>query len=669
MKLKSVIIAACSCLCIQAMADGTFFKQFKDNGRIAARLHAVTTQRGMVLSRAGLMAERALPAAAPAGRLRLAPAERNAEEGTLKLDSIIQVNVDGTKLQKQQYVYNDQGKEINRKTSYWNASTQTWDEPYEEYDYEWTDYGYILSQRGVYNGQGVRMDYKYNDKRQGIEQINYELDADGNWVPTSKGEYEYDDNDNIISEYVYAWTGSEWLVATHNTATWDAKKRQTSFESYTWDGSAWVGADKGEYVWFDGPYDPGYVEGSGLDPERMSYKYNYFWIDGAWHNYYIFVNDISETDGRLLGQAEKYYNRKEGKFSGGDDWDGRLSLNNAFTWEGRKTYDEHGAELFSETYRCLPDSSRWVLLGTVDYVWEYDDTGARQGYTNVVNCLYDGQWNKTGEVTNQREYYGYDAENRRVWILQQVADGNGVLKDLFEEKYIYDDKGRHVCTAVWDWDDQGVRKPTSRTEYYYDDDDNIIETISKSGGGGLTPLGAPMTKAPGLTDEDNEGWVNSARWLYTYDRGYMTSKMGYRWQQEQWTTNTGQDWVYDFDNPASEVVVPEGWTDPFKLDAVTDYLADGANGWLTMPREYYWTEFVSTGISDAVADNGSVRIYPRVVESGFNVEAPAGACVRVYSISGSCVVTSTSSWVSVDNLPSGVYIVNVEGYKTKIVKK
>ena len=305
MKLKSVIIAACSCLCIQAMADGTFFRQFKDNGRIAARLHAVTTQRGMVLSRAGLMAERALPAAAPAGRLRLAPAERNAEEGTLKLDSIIQVNVDGTKLQKQQYVYNDQGKEINRKTSYWNASTQTWDEPYEEYDYEWTDYGYILSQRGVYNGQGVRMDYKYNDKRQGIEQINYELDADGNWVPTSKGEYEYDDNDNIISEYVYAWTGSEWLVATHNTATWDAKKRQTSFESYTWDGSAWVGADKGEYVWFDGPYDPGYVEGSGLDPERMSYKYDYFWIDGAWHNYYIFVNDISETDGRLLGQAEK----------------------------------------------------------------------------------------------------------------------------------------------------------------------------------------------------------------------------------------------------------------------------------------------------------------------------------------------------------------------------
>lgn len=147
MKLKSVIIAACSCLCIQAMADGTFFRQFKDNGRIAARLHAVTTQRGMVLSRAGLMAERALPAAAPAGRLRLAPAERNAEEGTLKLDSIIQVNVDGTKLQKQQYVYNDQGKEINRKTSYWNASTQTWDEPYEEYDYEWTDYGYRCEQR------------------------------------------------------------------------------------------------------------------------------------------------------------------------------------------------------------------------------------------------------------------------------------------------------------------------------------------------------------------------------------------------------------------------------------------------------------------------------------------------------------------------------------------
>ena len=84
------------------------------------------------------------------------------------------------------------------------------------------------------------------------------------------------------------------------------------------------------------------------------------------------------------------------------------------------------------------------------------------------------------------------------------ADDTGELKDLFEEKYIYDDMGRHVCTVIWDWDEQGVRKPTSRIENVYDDDDNIIETISKSGGGGLTPLGAPMTKAPGLTDEDNE---------------------------------------------------------------------------------------------------------------------------------------------------------------------
>ena len=84
--------------------------------------------------------------------------------------------------------------------------------------------------------------------------------------------------------------------------------------------------------------------------------------------------------------------------------------------------------------------------------------------------------------------------------------------------------------------------------------------------------------------------------------------------------------------------------------------------------KYHYSDFSTSGISGTVA-GGSVRVYPRVVESGFNVEATAGARVRVYSMSGACVATSDQSWVSVEGLPAGVYVVNVEGHNIKIVKR
>ena len=146
MKLKSLFIIACSCFCVSAVADETEFRQFVANGKITPKICPVNTSHGMLSVKFGSLASRAeAPTAVKPVRAPQYVRERSVDESTLKLDSIIQINVDGTKLQKQQYVYNGQGKEINRKTSYWNASTQTWDDPYEEYDYEWTEYGYILS--------------------------------------------------------------------------------------------------------------------------------------------------------------------------------------------------------------------------------------------------------------------------------------------------------------------------------------------------------------------------------------------------------------------------------------------------------------------------------------------------------------------------------------------
>ena len=56
---------------------------------------------------------------------------------------------------------------------------------------------------------GTRYTFKYNDRGWGTEQVIYSLDEEGNWVESSRGEYEYDDRGNIVNERTYSWDGSQ----------------------------------------------------------------------------------------------------------------------------------------------------------------------------------------------------------------------------------------------------------------------------------------------------------------------------------------------------------------------------------------------------------------------------------------------------------------------------
>ena len=666
MKLKSLLLTAGLCMGAGASAQvGTGGMQ-QISLEIKPRLHAVEhaplqsdrTQRAADISKAAREKGVNVPA-------RVLPALAGTDaDGKLKLDSIVTTNPDGSNASLQEFKYNSKGKETARNYYYWDAATGTWGEPVEQYEYVWNEDGLILSQQAKGYGTGRREEFKYNEQGLGIEQITYQTDADGSWVAVSKGEYVYDDNANIIEETLYSWDGSQWQPTTHNYASWDANKRQTSYTGYTWDGTQWVGAEKYDYVWFDGPFDPEAQYQEGIDTVRMTYKGNFFWIDGKWQQYYFFTNDIAE-DGRLMGQSEHYFDRKSGTWCGGDDWDARLGIYT--TWKSRHTFNDRGNEILVETWKCLPDSAGWVLLGSSPTEWTYDEEGNREGLTKYVNYVYDDEYNKTGESCTQQTWYGYNANNYKTWIVEQTIAADGTIGYLFEEKYGYDNDNNLTYAYVWDWVD-GERKQTSRSLYTYDTDGNMTEAvIMNGGGGGLQPLGSPLRSAA-LDPEDEEGWVNSTRITYEYVNGVLVARRSYKWTNEEWTTNNGQVVEYDFDVPSSDACFPEGWTDPYKINWIEDIYGDGSNGWMATTRNYFYSENTATAIAGATA-TGETGIGVRLSGDMLTITADGDVSVSIYGVGGTLVKTAAEKTVYVGDMPAGIYIVAVNGYKTKIVKK
>ena len=667
MDLRNLLFAAGTCVCMDATAQVTNGFALSMDTKLGPQLHKVefgglmkNPSKSTARDRAALGAVAVRPAAEAQA---YAPREAVGKE---RLDSIVQANPDGSKSSLQYFVYNEAGKETHREISYWNASTNAWDEPTEVYDYEWNDAGLLVNQQGLAYGSGVRYEYKYNDQGLGIEQVNYQLGTDGGWEPVSKGEYVYDDQANIIEETTYAWNGEQWVPSVHNLASWDAKNRQTNYMGYTWDGAQGVGSERYEYVWFDGPIDPDMEGVEGIETDRMTYKGNFTWIDGQWRQYYFFTNEIRE-DGRLIGQSEHYYDRRSGKWCGGDDWDGFLGFYK--TWKSRKTYNDRNHEVLSETWYCMPDSTGWQLNGASPTTWEYDGDGNRTGLFKLITYNYDAEGNLLGESFTQQTHYGYNAANKKTWVKEQLVAEDGTETTLFEEKYTYDDADRLLKSLIWDWVD-GVRTPTSYTEYTYDADGNITELLSKldaSTGGGTIPLGVAAKGGAAVEPEDEEGWVNSTLWTYAYDNGTLVDKRGYMWRNEEWTTNTGQVVDYDFDVTSADACFPEGWQDPYKINWIDDLYADGSNGWMAMRRDYYYSENIPTAVGGVTAD-GVTGVGVSLSADMLSVTADGEVSVSIYGIDGTCVRTSCEKQVYVGDMPSGVYVVAVNGYKTKVVK-
>ena len=650
MKLNSLLVIIGSCLCLGASAQvgqkpafGTPFAN--NNARLGGKaLEMVIQPVETVKGADGVMrAVKPFKKVTTPWNVRRAP--RAAADGTLKLDSVVGYNADGSKASLQAFTYRADGLEIHRENSYYNAATGSWDLA-EEYGYEWTDDGLILDEWGKFYGSGLRYTYKYNDRGWGTEQITYALGADGEWVYQSKGEYEYDDNANITAERTYVWDGSQWQPSTKAVSEYDSKNRQTYLEGYTWDGSQWVGGTKVFYEWTDKP--------NPQDPtnQRFTFAQYYEWSDGAWKPQLMYVQEFDNPDGYITMQETAWWN--------GRNWGGDGGSTNISLWD----YDEHNVEIMHEGYLCLDDSTKWVKSFDTGYEWTYGDDGSREGYYVTQYYNYD---DASGELTPTfagRTDEAWNAAGQMLW--QKIWNWDYATNDLAaseEAKNQYDADGNLTNEARWTWTD-GERKPSTETTYTYDADGNVIDQLSRNGGNFGIVVGAPAN-GKDIEPEDLEGWVNFTHFTFAYENGERTEKICYSWTDEQWAPRDRQTVEYDFDYPKEAVVTPVSWGDPYKIDAVHDLTGDGMGGWLSADKMYYWTETVATGISETVAADVKVRLKGGIL----TVTGADGATLNVYNAGGTCMASTTDDTGDMGAMPAGVYIVKVGAHTAKIVKK
>ncbi len=604
-----------------------------------------------------------------------ARARKSPVETVHRLDSVVGYNSDGSKGTMQTFAYDSNNWWVESQKYMWE--TGGWGTPVETFYCTRMDNGFVLSEVNMAYGYGVRNDYEYDEDGRGTAMICYSYDG-VEWTPSSKGEYAYDYDGNIVEEYIYEWNGSEWSPISHNMADWDEKHRQTSIVQYSWNGSAWRGITKVDYRWFDGPIDPDYVPGT--EKERMTYRGEYFLIGGEWVLACVTENFFTE-DGRIAGQSWKYYNRQYDNWYGGDSFGGLFPQCNS--WISEIGYDERGVENLNRTFQYIPgEEERLFELGYVEYIETPKENGDFEILTiNRVN-EYDDSYVKTGENVIDKIWYGYNARRQKLAVYEEMPLGaNGAMIPMLEDKWSYDENGYLEESMSFDFDSDFTRVPTNWGIERHDADGNTIEIQGHINGnsGGLRPM---FTRSGGddlttpvvereycITDKDrNDNWLPTNRWVNTFENGVMTTHLGYKWTGNDWTNLSGQNNYFDFSVEVAKMMVPQLYTDIYKVDRIEYLYGDGAD-WISTNVYYHYSE--QTLSSVAGVDTDALLSF-----DGNTVRYLDGRMARitVYDMTGGVALATTGAEADLSDLRTGVYVVmaeNADGRQSsmKIIKK
>ena len=571
-----------------------------------------------------------------------------------RLDSIVTtVQSTGAPYSKQQFTFDNNNLPIKRVNSLWDENKGYY--PVEVYNFTWDADGYCLSQSQTSElyGYGLKIEYTYNDRKLGIQQIQSNMNVDGSWTPVSKGEYKYDDNGNIIEEYTYNYDADKktWTPLTHNLATWNENGWMTMYEGYYWDGTEWVGnAEKKEYTY--------------LTKDKMTQVKSYIWLNDEkqWFWYCNYEQDFNEL--QLCTRIEKkFYNREYNDWGGHAEYDGVIYENSKSVLE----YYDDGRHMYDQSYSSS-EHGVYTLGSDWTYNWTDLTDGGKQCYQEA--SIYDENGTKTitGIFVD-----GYDATGHQNHMLEKQRDWNtGELITDYERDWTYNENGLLLNEHTYSFSEKGTKPHGDlAVEYIYDANNNLISRVnymqksdSDDGNGGMKPFGAPYK----ATDAASIAWEYTTKNEYAYEQdSILVQNYFYHWENEKWNMSTGERDYYDYSTPLSDIVIWLGYTGYHKMDKMITYIPGSNDDFYV--NKYCYSTIQTTDIHSTTPTNTAIRVYPTLVDNGFTVEAPAETEVCLFALNGTRLIKTKAGYISTQNLPAGMYIVVAGGTKTKIVKK
>lgn len=413
-------------------------------------------------------------------------------------------------------------------------------------------------------------------------------------------------------------------------------------------------------------YDDG--EGTYINSFKTEYSYDaqnyqfetigYMWISGEWQissgNKMVreydtnggVISEISSFYQMGMGWSESYGYKRENTYTGAllteEIWYNRD--NGVWVPEDKTEwfYDSNNKPNLAREYEH--DGNDFVLMGRyIDVSWFiWNGNMEEESYPNsYTNQTYNG----TGDINDAANY----TNNEKMMASYPEGNGNGIPPVIIEVSQDW-------IGGEWVNSERGT----------YEQKDNYV------------------------SDKEEE-WQNG-EWLTTYyDKTYTTPAMAYHIQHTYVSgalINVVKDTqIFDaFGNLVEDKEEAHMGDENWMQDSGTKYdiTYEGSTAKMLQRITMEWNSFTDTYVNDTretfdytptniETEKVGVSVYPTIINSEINIISQQEGLATFYSLTGSAalqkeVYTGTNN-ISTSTLPSGYYILKVNGHIFKVIKK
>ncbi len=297
------------------------------------------------------------------------------------------------------------------------------------------------------------------------------------------------------------------------------------------------------------------------------------------------------------------------------------------------TYDNNG-NVLTEIHQIMDEQAQaWV--NDVQYATAYDASGKAVIMTMLV-------WMNNNWTNNSQTIYTYDTSG--FLTLVEVLYWEAGTWALHEKYVLTNDAQGNVTQSVNSHMENGVWAERYRETFTY----NAAELMET-----------------GIREDNYNGtWYNSSKSNFSYNaNGLPTEILVHGWEQNTWQNS---DKIITTYNP-----------DQTKDVLTWQYWHHGAQEWRDSSRSTYTYQIVVTGLEENTISAASIYPNPAHDVAFVKFESETNAVITLLDLNGKVLQSTSSSGtshkVSLEGIPSGIYLLSAEskGQKqiTRIVKE
>ncbi|GHU69341.1 hypothetical protein FACS189413_08080 [Bacteroidia bacterium] len=626
-----------------------------------------------------------------------------AVEATELLDSVVRRNIDETYSLKNVYAYNEQGSRILYTIYNWDSQTQQWIS-FSKYEY---DYNYAYNAGG---DQTLSAYYRWNvetgDWRLSNQTVTeWSMDAENNktFVEISS----YWDNETQSLKY----SSKEESVLQGNTYYYKYQTRYT----YTVDGT-WQPVSKFEQIYDEDGYDSTHADYSWNSSAGVwigTNKQGYSSSADDTYTQYSAVYHWNSTEGDWTTRTETEYDSNDNEIAtaeytkNGGNW---LAISKTGK-EGEYTvYYDVVNNTFVKTYKDVTYyDGNGNLRGYYRRNWDAEDE--IWGSSIDMSCLWDnlsGEWRVCQyiETETDKNVQLYRIQLYRPNSLSEWSDRNLTYK--FED--IYDETGKQTARIYYDW---AGGEPTvyekafnfgdftaTATSYFNDVETwtvNISEDVNDPQKVWITNLvaGGSSASSPvyGFINEEKTEIKIPVGQQIAISASYDILLKGYFGPDGETDIPSGESITGKIDPDGTIHIQDEfgsivhsitngsevGWYNIFQADGIFVPAGKQNNyewsfNWIESQRATYYYSEHDVESNLAPAYEIKLQAFPNPANDRMTVSGTkAGQKIRIANLSGQQTATFTAeegnTSINVSSFVAGVYVVTIDNFSVKIIKK